>query len=365
MPVIAKKNIRTAYKILHREDDPDFGACLLTSIPNIRWLTGFTGSNGLVLLTPDSVHLLTDGRYKDQARHETPDQVTVHISTNGLFSLLSEEGLLDDIDTVLVQGDHLTVQEFQRLDEGFDAVTFTPRPQLFDAMIAVKSSEEVDAIRSAQALTDEVFTGISKIVRPGRSERDIAADLVHAHLQGGASSMSFDPIVASGPNSALPHARPTSRIVEDGDVVVIDMGGFVDGYASDMTRTIVVGEPSSHVVDVYNAVLEAQEAALAAAHGGMTSKDLDAAARTVLDDYGLADHFNHGLGHGLGLEIHEWPRVSKHSDDTLPVGAVITVEPGVYLEGEFGIRIEDIVVLQEEGCENLTRSPKDVMTVSA
>jgi len=177
--------------------------------------------------------------------------------------------------------------------------------------------------------------------------------------------MSFDPIVASGPNSALPHARPTSRMVEIGDVVVIDMGGFVDGYASDMTRTLVVGEPSMDVVDTYHAVLEAQRAALEAARGGMTSKDLDAAARSVLEYHGLAENFSHGLGHGLGLQIHEWPRVSKHSDDTLPVGTVITIEPGVYLNGNFGIRIEDIIVLQEEGCENLTRSPKELVTIKS
>jgi len=365
MPVIANKNICKAREILKREEASPFDACLLTFAPNIRWLTGFTGSNGLVLLTPDVVHLVTDGRYRDQARHETPEEVTVHISTNGLFSSVSDEGLLHDTETVLVQGDHMTVQEFRRLKERFDGVDFEPRSQVLDAMIAVKSPSEVDAIRTAQQLTDEVFASISDIVRPGRSERAIAADIVHAHLKGGASSMSFDPIVASGPNSALPHARPTSRIVEVGDVVVIDMGGFVDGYASDMTRTLVVGEPSMDVVETYHAVLEAQGAALAVARGGITSKDLDAAARTVLEDHGLAENFSHGLGHGLGLQIHEWPRVSKHSDDTLPVGAVITIEPGVYLNGDFGIRIEDIVVLQEEGCENLTRSPKELRTISA
>jgi len=365
MPVIANKNIRKTQEILKDKEAGPFDACLLTFAPNIRWLTGFTGSNGLVLLTPDAVHLVTDGRYRDQARHETPEEVTVHISTNGLFSSVSDEGLLHDMDTVLVQGDHMTVQDFRRLKERFEGVDFEPRSQVLDAMIAVKSPSEVDAIRTAQQLTDEVFASISDIVRPGRSERDIAADLVHAHLKGGASSMSFDPIVASGPNSALPHARPTSRMVEIGDVVVIDMGGFVDGYASDMTRTLVVGEPSMDVVDTYHAVLEAQRAALEAARGGMTSKDLDAAARSVLEYHGLAENFSHGLGHGLGLQIHEWPRVSKHSDDTLPVGTVITIEPGVYLNGNFGIRIEDIIVLQEEGCENLTRSPKELVTIKS
>lgn len=365
MPVIAKQNIVNARDVLAQEDTESFDGCLITFAPNIRWLTGFTGSNGLVLLTQDGVHLVTDGRYTGQARDETPEEVSVHISTNGLFASMSDEGLLEDVQSVLVQGDHVTVQEFERLKERFDDVHFEPRSQLLDAMVAEKSSAEVDAIRTAQSLTDEVFSRITDIVRPGRSEREVAADLVHAHLRGGASSMSFDPIVASGPNSALPHARPTSRVITSGDVVVIDMGGFVDGYASDMTRTIVVGEPSARVKDVYNAVLEAQQAALQAARGGIRSKDLDAAARSVLEDHGLADHFSHGLGHGLGLEIHEWPRVSKHSDDTLPVGAVITIEPGVYLEGDFGIRIEDIVVLQEEGCLNLTGSPKALMTIPA
>ena len=363
MTVIANKNVQKTRSVLKCNETGPFDACLLTFAPNIRWLTGFTGSNGLVLLTLDAVHLVTDGRYREQARHETPEEVTVHISTNGLFSSVSDKGLLRDTETVLVQGDHVTVQEFRRLKERFDGVDFEPRSQVLDAMIAVKSPSEVDAIRTAQQLTDEVFSGISDIVRPGRSEREIAADLVHAHLKGGASSMSFDPIVASGPNSALPHARPTSRGITPGDVVVIDMGGFVDGYASDMTRTVVVGQPSRRVEEVYRAVLAAQQAALEAARGGIKSNELDAAARSVLEEHGLSDHFSHGLGHGLGLQIHEWPRVSKHSEDPLPVGTVITIEPGVYLEGEFGIRVEDIVVLQEEGCLNLTRSPKDLMTI--
>lgn len=363
MTVIANENIQKARDVLRCNETDSFDACLLTFAPNIRWLTGFTGSNGLVLLTLDAVHLVTDGRYREQARHETPEEVTVHISTNGLFSSVSDKGLLRGTETVLVQGDHVTVQEFRRLKERFDGVDFEPRSQVLDAMIAVKSPPEVDAIRTAQQLTDEVFSGISDIVRPGRSEREIAADLVHAHLKGGASSMSFDPIVASGPNSALPHARPTSRGITPGDVVVIDMGGFVDGYASDMTRTVVVDQPSRRVEEVYRAVLAAQQAALEAARGGIKSNELDAAARSVLEEHGLSDHFSHGLGHGLGLQIHEWPRVSKHSEDPLPVGTVITIEPGVYLEGEFGIRIEDIVVLQEEGCLNLTRSPKDLMTI--
>ena len=176
--------------------------------------------------------------------------------------------------------------------------------------------------------------------------------------------MSFDPIVASGPNAAKPHARPTDRTLEAGDLVVIDMGCFVDGYASDMTRTIAMGEPSASARRGYEIVHKAQTAALSAARSGICAKDLDAAARDVIDEAGLGEYFTHSLGHGVGLQIHEWPRVSRTSEDELPSGACVTIEPGVYVPNEgYGVRIEDLVVLREDGAENLTHATKDLLVV--
>jgi Xaa-Pro aminopeptidase len=186
---------------------------------------------------------------------------------------------------------------------------------------------------------------------------------VYGHLRRGAERMAFEPIVASGSNGALPHARPTDRPLRAGDLVVLDFGGVLDGYASDMTRTVAVGEPGEEARRVHAAVREAQEAAIGAARAGIRTDELDAAARDVLRRHGLGEAFMHGLGHGIGLQTHEWPRVSYQRQDTLPPGCAITIEPGAYLEGRFGVRIEDIVVLHADGCRNLTRAPKELIVL--
>jgi Xaa-Pro aminopeptidase len=193
------------------------------------------------------------------------------------------------------------------------------------------------------------------------TERAIAAEIVYQHLKRGAERMAFDPIVASGPNGALPHARPTNRKLQRGDLVVIDMGGFVDGYASDMTRTVAIGSASDEACTHYTAVLEAQRRAIDTIHAGMTGAELDSTARHVLDDAGLGQYFTHSLGHGIGLQTHEWPRLSQRVEHVLPEGATVTIEPGVYMPDQHGIRIEDIVVVREEGCDNLTGAPKHLI----
>jgi Xaa-Pro aminopeptidase len=208
-----------------------------------------------------------------------------------------------------------------------------------------------------------VFDEILALLRPGVTEQEHAAEIVYRHLNYGAERMAFDPIVASGPQGAKPHARPTGRAVERGDLVVMDLGCVVDGYASDMTRTVGVGALDSKEREVCATVLKAQKAAIEAARSGMSSKALDGVAREIIEEAGLGDAFSHGLGHGLGLEVHEWPRLSYHVDDELPDRCVVTIEPGVYLGGEFGIRIEDIVVLSPDGAEVLTESRKELITV--
>lgn len=216
-------------------------------------------------------------------------------------------------------------------------------------------------MRRAQAVTDAVFEHLLEFIKPGMQEQEIAAEIVYQHLSRGAERMSFDPIVASGPNAALPHGRPTSKRLQQGELVLVDMGCFVDGYASDMTRTIAIGEPGDEARAVYNLVLDAQERAIESAHGGIASADLDDAARSVIAAGGYGDYFSHGLGHGVGLQIHEWPRVSYHVDYTLPVGAAVTIEPGIYLPDRIGVRIEDLIILREDGCDNLTASPKSLI----
>jgi len=348
-------------RVRDRLDVLEADAVFLTSMPNIRWACGFTGSSGLLVVGPDSASFVTDGRYTDQARSEV-EGADVHVAQNGLSECVKEEGLLKPYSRVIFQADHVSVARRDALADEHGDVEWVPKTEVLTRLVGPKTQDEISQIRAAQSITEKVFREIIDLIEPGMTERKIAAEIVYRHLKKGAESMAFDPIVASGPNGARPHARPTDRSVQTGDAVVIDMGCFRDGYASDMTRTVAVGDPGDTARRGYEAVLEAQRAALNAAQSGMTGKELDAVARESLEAAELAEYFTHGLGHGLGLEVHEWPRVSHTADDELPAGACVTIEPGVYLpEKQYGVRIEDIVVLQEEGCENLTHSPKELL----
>ncbi|WP_022834579.1 M24 family metallopeptidase [Salisaeta longa] len=341
----------------------DGRALVVTFPPDVRWLTGFTGSNALVIVTAaGAVHLVTDGRYTTQAQAEVQD-ATVHIADGSLIEHAAAHDLLPD-GPVVVQADRLSVAQLERLQEQQPAAMWQPERGVLQALVARKRADEVEKLRAAQAITDAVFEHLCDWLRPGQTEQEVAAEIVYQHLRRGAERMAFDPIVASGPNGALPHARPTSRRLQAGDVVVIDMGGVRAGYASDMTRTVAIGAPAPAVRTVYDVVLAAQEAALQAAVGGIASDALDAAARSVIEDAGHGEAFPHSLGHGIGLQTHEWPRVSHRSSEPLPTGAVITIEPGIYRPDRFGVRIEDMIHLTPEGHDNLTASPKDLIVIS-
>ena len=336
-------------------------ALLITFLPDIRWATGFSGSNGLV--RPNGVRFYTDGRYSVQARREIQEGVEVFVPGYELATFMSSEKHLSGVERVGFQSDHATVAQLAEWEELFPGVEFVPMTGLFEALAGRKDDAEVARIRAAQAITEAVFDHMLGVIAPGMTEHDVAAEIVYQHLRRGASKMSFDPIVASGAQGALPHARPSSKKLEAGELVVLDFGCFLDGYASDMTRTIALGEPGDEAREVYDVVLRAQQAALDAARAGLTTRELDKTARDVIIAAGYGDYFAHGLGHGVGLQIHEWPRVSYHVDYALPAGATVTIEPGVYLPGKFGVRIEDIIVLREDGNDNLTGSPKSLIVV--
>lgn len=333
-------------------------AILVTFMPDIRWATGFTGSNGLLIVLPERSHFVTDGRYKVQAQREVVN-AEVHISGDGLIKHVDQEKLLGDAITVLYQGDKVTVADLEAWRGQLPAVKWQSVTELLSREVATKSPEEVTTIRNAQAITDDVFNYIHGFIKPGMREKEVAAEIVYQHLCRGAERMSFDPIVASGPRSALPHGRPTDRRIRQDEILLIDMGCVLNGYASDMTRTLAIGDPGDEARAVYNLVLEAQNRAIEAAHGGMASAELDRVARGVIEAGGYGTYFSHGLGHGIGLQTHEWPRVSYHVEYDLPVGAAVTIEPGVYLPDQFGVRIEDIIVLREAGSDNLSASPKE------
>lgn len=338
-------------------------ALLLTFLPDIRWACGFSGSNGVLLVREEKAYFLSDGRYESQAKREV-EGAEVRIPGYKLFEYIQEERLLDGIETILFQSDHATVAQLEEWKDRFAGIAWKPVENVATRLVAAKDDTEIDRMRRAQQITEQVFDYVvEQVLVPGVTEKDVAAEIVYQHLKKGADKVSFDPIVASGPQGALPHARPSAREIQSGDLVVIDMGCFVNGYASDMTRTVAVGEPEEEAQHVYQVVLDAQKRAIEAAAAGMSSKDLDGVARQAIEQAGYGDYFNHGLGHGVGLQVHEWPRLSYHVDDELPERAAVTIEPGVYLPGRFGVRIEDMVVLHRDGVDNLTRAPKDELIV--
>lgn len=335
-------------------------AALLSFLPDIRWAVGFSGSNGLLLVTAEGAHFLTDGRYAAQAKEEVAG-AAVHVPDSDLVEYLTDGDLVPAESVVLYQADHVTVAQLERFEGQLPVVSFVPAADLLRSEVAAKSEAEIDAVRRALAVTEAVFEALLPQIGPGVTERDLAAEIVYQHLKRGASAMAFEPIVASGIRGALPHARPSGKSIRPGELVVIDMGGFVDGYASDMTRTVAVGEPDDAARRAYGVVLEAQRVATEGVKAGASGQALDRMARDVIGDAGLGDYFTHSLGHGVGLQIHEWPRLSHRTDDTLPENAIVTVEPGVYLPERFGIRIEDMVVARADGPDVLTQTPKELL----
>ncbi len=340
----------------------DADAVLISRLTDIRWAVGFSGSNGLLVVDATSAYLITDGRYTEQAEREVSEAQVV-ITGKSLVEEIRDQKILQKARRVLFQSDDLTVARGERLSALISDTQWVGRGELFVEAVAQKSTAEVDVIRKAQAITEAAFEEVVGFIRPGVSEQEVAAEIVYAQLRRGAERMSFDPIVGSGPNGALPHARPSDRILKDGDLVVLDFGCVVDGYASDMTRTVAISEPPGEAVRAYEVVLTAQMAAIEAARAGMTGRELDAVARNEISRHGLGDYFTHGLGHGIGLQTHEWPRVSYSSESVLPRNCVVTIEPGVYLPGRFGIRIEDMIVIDDGPAVNLTSAPKNLIRV--
>lgn len=328
---------------------------LLVSHPaNIRYLSGFTGSSGLLLVTHGRATLITDSRYAVQAPGEAGGAVEVEIEGATLWDRLRRVLAAAPVRVLGFERDRLTVSGTERLTAAA-ASRLEGVAGLVEGLRARKDPEEVEAIRAAAALAIEALDAVLPGVRPGRTELEVAAALEQALRSRGSEWHPFETIVASGPRSALPHARATRRAIMPGDLLLLDFGAQVDGYCADLTRTVVVGaRPSPRQREVYEAVRSAQVAALAGMRPGMTGREADALAREALKARGLADAFRHSLGHGLGLEVHEDPRLAATSDTPLPAGAVVTVEPGVYFEDWGGIRLEDDALLTPAGPDLLS-----------
>ena len=332
-------------------------AFLVSSLVNVRYLSGFTGSNGCLLISGNKDFLFTDSRYIEQGREQTCDQITVSLSSG--FSALEEVSKLYSITNVAFESDHLTHSEFIGLEKLLNPrVNLIPSKEVVEKIRAVKDKDEVDLIRKTASLADDAVTFAIKESKPGKSEFEIAWVIEKFLRENGADGVAFDTIVATGANSAKPHHRAGSTIIKAGDPLVIDMGALLNGYRSDITRTILVDGEDEKFRRIYEVVLEAQITAIGAAKQGMIGKELDLIAREVITNHGFGQNFSHGLGHGIGLNVHEMPMVIPSSEHILEEGMIFTVEPGIYLPGWGGVRIEDMVLLEEAEVSLLTNAAK-------
>jgi Xaa-Pro aminopeptidase len=343
---------------------PELGAeaVLVTRLPNVRYLSGFTGSNGTLVLAPGRGELLTDGRYEEQSAREVPD-LDRTVSSGPLVPAVV--AALDRLGArrLAFEADGLTYRTFA--DLGAAGLDLVPASGEVERLRWTKEPEEVALIGEAQAIADESFDVVTGKLVAGVTEREAAFELDVTMRRLGAEALAFDTIMAFGEGAAEPHHRPTDRALRAGDVVKMDFGCVVRGYHSDMTRTIAFGDLDARLRDVYEVVRDAQRAGVEAVRAGTTGGEVDRASRSVIENAGLGASFKHGLGHGVGLEIHEGPALRPGGEDVLPEGAVVTVEPGVYLEGIGGVRIEDMVEVTGDGCRVIPTTAKDLLVLEA
>jgi Xaa-Pro aminopeptidase len=345
--------------------DEHLDALLVTALPNVRYVTQFSGSNAILVLGATDAVLLTDFRYKTQAGLEVPPAIRARIESSslwtGVWRTLAELGA----QTVGFESQHLTHRDFQRLLEQGDRFTWRATTDCVEQLRARKDEDEVARIREAGAIATSALARTIDAVRPGLSELEVCGILERHLREEGSEAHPFPPIVASGPRSALPHARAGNERIAGGDFLLLDFGATVGGYCSDITRTFVVGRASERQREIYTIVREAQERAIAGVRAGMVGREGDALAREWIDAQGYGGEFGHGLGHGIGLEVHEAPRLSRLAEDSLPEGSVVTIEPGVYVPEWGGVRIEDDVLVTATGAELLTEFSRDLTELGA
>ena len=352
-------------------DRDDINGLLITNLTNIRYLSGFTGSSAALAFAPQSWAFFSDGRYTHQAGREVKN-AAVHTSSNSppvqAAQWLGQRFARRRTPRIAIEADSVTISTQKRIDSQLSSCLGRTRYQLVATSGLVeelrirKDKPEAKLIRNAVQLASSIFSRLLTAIKPSATENDVAAELEYLARRAGAEKMSFDSIVASGQNSALPHARPTRRKIGRG-FVVLDYGVILAGYCSDMTRTVWVGPASGEARRIYSAVLEAQLAGIAAVGAGVECQAVDAAARDVLRKHKLDKYFTHSLGHGVGLEIHEAPLLAKGQTQKLKPGMVVTIEPGVYIPGKGGVRIEDMVLITKTGCEVLTPTPKEFLVL--
>ena len=352
---------RVAEALGEREAD----LLLVTDLVNVRWLTGFSGSSGAAVVGREGTRrFVTDFRYLTQSAEQLDPVWEREIAVDLLAGVVKRLPATGDLRLAFEEA-HMSVKDHAKLAGMLrDGIELVHAGDAVEALRAVKDEGEQEAIRAAARLADDALTEVLGRGLVGRTERDVALDLEFTMRRMGAEAASFPPIVAAGDHGALPHAEPRDVAIPSGTLCVIDWGAQLDGYASDCTRTYATGEIDPRDAEVYALVHHAQEAALAAVRPGPTGREVDAVARAIIDAAGHAEHFGHGLGHGVGLAVHEGPRLSKQGDTALAAGMVVTVEPGVYVPGAVGVRIEDLVIVTDDGAEVVSSLPKDLQLVA-
>lgn len=333
---------------------------LTFSPENRRYMTGFSGSSGYVVVTAQETLLLTDSRYAEQSAHEAKES-TVHLHAAKWMTSLADYIADKKIRRLGFEPESVSFATYQQLAKAIPHVVLVPVENVIENVRMVKEDSEIATMKIAAEIADAAFTHVTQWLQKGVTERDVALELLVFMQKQGATGISFDTIVASGERSSMPHGVASDRVIQTGDLITLDFGARYNGYASDMTRTVGIGEVSSRQREIYDVVYKAQTTALSAIHAGMTGQEADTVARDVIVHAGYGENFGHSLGHGLGLAVHEAPRLAQQSQDVLQEGMVVTVEPGVYVSGFCGVRIEDDIVVTKNGSYCLTQSTKDLL----
>ena len=347
-------------RIQQKLEEYGLDAILITDEKNQRYALGFPFTDGAVIVARKSAWLITDSRYIEAAQNIAGccSNVVMYDGSKGLIAHIKDILASEKITRLGAEEEKLSYAEFMRYEHEL-GVKLENSQIILKTLRAAKHGEEFEALRAAQAISEKALEETLHIIRPGMTEREVAAELVYRMLRHGSEGNSFDPIVITGRKTSMPHGVPGDEVIADGDFVTMDFGCLKYGYCSDMTRTVAVGSATEEMRNIYGIVLKAQLAGIAAARAGIPGMEIDAAARRVITEAGYGEYFGHGFGHSLGLDIHEWPNANPRGKDIMPAGAVVSAEPGIYIPGRYGVRIEDVMILREDGCEVITKAPKE------
>ncbi len=353
------KNLEKFISLLGKDVD----GLLLTSRYSRYYAAEFDIAEGVAIVTAKGCRYFTDSRYIEAAQNGIQGLEVLLVDSNNSYKKLLNQAIADfDVKVLGFEEEYLTVAELRNYEMNLDAKLIGKNAEIH-GFRAVKEPWELDLMRKAQDITDKAFSEVLERVKIGMTEKQLQAELIYCLLKNGADGMSFDPIVVSGPNTSMPHGVAGDRKIQEGDFITLDFGAMYQGYCADMTRTFAVGYATDEMKKVYDTVLQAQLAGIAASKAGVLGKDVDAAARKVIADAGYGEYFGHGYGHSLGMEVHESPSPSPRGERIMEENMIASAEPGIYLPGKFGVRIEDVVIFKEDGCENITHSPKNLIIV--